>query len=92
MGGWFPRTSQSALTGEPLQPGGIAINHSNQSIVSLSRQSDGVFDIEKWATTDMGDRAYSRFPVIRDAFADTRLRGCTPRVPEWLFTPNFGIF
>ncbi len=53
-GRWFPQTPTGKVEPEPNYSGGVSIDHENPEIVYLSRQVDGVFEIEKWETPDMG--------------------------------------
>jgi hypothetical protein len=53
-GKWFPQTLPGATEPEPNYSGGLSLDHSNPSIVYLSRQINGVFEIEKWVTADTG--------------------------------------
>lgn len=71
-GKWFPQTSFFKEEKEPHYSGGIAIDHENPSIVYLSKQIDGVFEIEKWITSDLGKHwstyaitKYSKYNNIR---------------------------
>jgi hypothetical protein len=47
-------SSMSESKGEPNYSGGMNLNHRDPSIVYLSRQVKGVFEIEKWQTKDDG--------------------------------------
>lgn len=53
-GTWFPQTSFFGDEKEPYYSGGIVIDHENPSIVYLSKQIEGIFEIEKWITSDSG--------------------------------------
>ena len=53
-GGWFPQTPPGKREPEPHYSGGVTLDHSDPSAVYLSRPRDGVFEIEKWTTTDHG--------------------------------------
>ena len=65
-GGWFPQTPPGAHEREPHYSGGIALDHDDPSIVYLSRQVKGVFEIERWATPDQG-RTWVTMPITRDS-------------------------
>jgi hypothetical protein len=39
---------------EPYYSGGVELNHANPSVVYLSRQINGIHEIEKWTTPDGG--------------------------------------
>ena len=51
---WFPKTPRGEKESEPHYSGGLVLDHSNPSVVYLSRLVDGVFEIEKWDTKNMG--------------------------------------
>jgi hypothetical protein len=53
-GGWFPQTQPGKTEREPHYSGGIYLDHTNPSIVYLSRPINGVFEIEQWTTPDAG--------------------------------------
>ena len=53
-GRWFPQTQEGRKEREPFYSGGVVLDHSDPSIVYLSRQINGVFEIEKWVTSDGG--------------------------------------
>ncbi len=58
-GRWFPQTPMLRREREPQYSGGIALDHCNPSVVYLSRQIRGVFEIEKWITLDNGKTWFS---------------------------------
>ena len=53
-GPWFPHTREGTMEREPNYSGGIVLDHSNPSHVYLSRERNGVFEIEHWTTDDKG--------------------------------------
>ena len=53
-GKWFPETPPGAREREPNYSGGIVVDHQDPSIVYLSREKNGVFEIERWSTSDKG--------------------------------------
>ena len=53
-GSWFPHTPEGATEREPNYSGGIVLDHEDPSQVYLSRERNGVFEIEKWVTDDSG--------------------------------------
>ncbi|UCH64130.1 MAG: BNR-4 repeat-containing protein [Fidelibacterota bacterium] len=53
-GGWFPQTLEGVKERETYYSGGIYLDHQDPSVVYLSRPVRGVFEIEKWTTTDGG--------------------------------------
>ncbi|MDR1808945.1 MAG: BNR-4 repeat-containing protein [Prevotella sp.] len=54
-GKWFPQTPAGTTEPEPNYSGGIYLDHSNPSIVYLSKQVNGVFEIYKYTTADGGN-------------------------------------
>lgn len=61
-GGWFPMTPDGKRESEPHYSGGVVLDHDDPSVVYLSRKVDGVFEIERWSTKDLG-RTWTREPV-----------------------------
>jgi hypothetical protein len=57
-GSWFPTGGKRHRYFEPYYSGGIALDHSDPSVVYLSRPVGGVFEIERWTTPD-GGRSWS---------------------------------
>ncbi|MGD1892758.1 MAG: BNR-4 repeat-containing protein [Cyclobacteriaceae bacterium] len=53
-GGWFPQTPEGVEEREPNYSGGVVLDHQNPSTVYLSREQNGVFEIERWTTNDQG--------------------------------------
>jgi hypothetical protein len=53
-GRWFPQTPPGTEEREPNYSGGLTLDHTDPSQVYLSREKDGVFEIEKWTTPDKG--------------------------------------
>ncbi|MGQ7887717.1 BNR-4 repeat-containing protein [Paenibacillus sp. WC2504] len=53
-GRWFPQTPESVTETEPYYSGGIILDHSDPSIVYVSRQVQGTFEIERWSTSNLG--------------------------------------
>ena len=53
-GKWFPQTQRGKTEREPHYSAGVVLDHSNPSVVYLSRPVNGVFEIEKWTTPDSG--------------------------------------
>ena len=58
-GGWFPETKEGTEEREQNYSGGIGLNHSNPSILYLSKQVKGKFEIEKWSSNDKGQTWHS---------------------------------
>jgi len=59
-GGWFPTVRRGAQRFTPHYSGGVTLDHADPSIVYLSREVNGVFEIERWATADGGASWTSR--------------------------------
>jgi hypothetical protein len=68
-GGWFPDTLPGRPEREPNYSGGIVLDHDNPSHVYLSREINGVFEIEKWITPDKG-KNWKVTPVTRNSDFD----------------------
>lgn len=71
-GKWFPQTPLGKTEPEPHYSGGLSLDHSDPSVVYLSRPVNGVREIERWTTADGGKSwnagavtANSKFDNIR---------------------------
>jgi len=53
-GSWFPQTQEGKKEREPHYFGNMSLNPNNTDVVYLSRQVDGVFEIERHETSDHG--------------------------------------
>jgi hypothetical protein len=53
-GKWFPQTPEGGNEPEPNYSGGMVLDPENPSIVYLSKQVNGVFEIYKYVTSDRG--------------------------------------
>lgn len=53
-GGWFPTAPRGARRFTTHYSGGLTLDHSDPSVVYLSRDVDGVYEIERWTTPDGG--------------------------------------
>ncbi|MBN2565293.1 MAG: BNR-4 repeat-containing protein [Candidatus Eisenbacteria bacterium] len=53
-GRWFPSIEPRRRYFEPYYSGGMALDHSDPSTVYLSMPVAGVFEIERWTTSDEG--------------------------------------
>ncbi len=53
-GGWFPQTPDGSSESEPNYSGGIYLDYDDPSIVYLSKEVNGVFEIFKYTTPDEG--------------------------------------
>ncbi len=54
-GKWFPQTPENKTEPEPHYFGGMSIHPNNPDVVYLSRQVNGVFEIERWETKNDGN-------------------------------------
>jgi len=81
-GKWFPCCR--ATEPEPHYSGGIVLDHSNPSIVYLSRPTNDIFEIEKWVTSDGGDTWESE--MITSGSAKNNVRPFA----AWLHPPTPG--
>lgn len=59
-GKWFPQTPVNLKETEPFYSGGIILDHSDPSNVYLSREINGIFEIEAWSTSDHGQSWVSK--------------------------------
>jgi hypothetical protein len=76
-GSWFPKGAESFKQFSPYYSGGIALDHQDPSVVYLSRPTNGVFEIERWATTDVG--ATWETEAVTAGSARDNVRPCVPR-------------
>ncbi len=53
-GKWFPQTPEGIQESEPHYFGGLTVHPDNANVIYLSRQTNGVFEIERWETDDFG--------------------------------------
>lgn len=54
-GSWFPETQKYMIEREPHYSGGIALNHEDPNICYVSKQVEGIFEIEKWSKDEKSD-------------------------------------
>ena len=76
-GKWFPQTPAGIKEREPHYFGGMTIHPNNCNVLYISRQIDGVFEIERWETTDQGD-SWSKEAVTENSTFDN-VRPVIPR-------------
>jgi hypothetical protein len=76
-GGWFPSVRRGSQRFTPYYSGGLALDHSDPSVVYLSRDVDGVFEVERWETSDGGVSWTSR-PITANS-AENNVRPFVPR-------------
>lgn len=55
-GRWFPDAKRSGKETEPYYFGNMTIHPDNSNVVYLSRQINGIFEIERWETNDNGKK------------------------------------
>jgi len=65
-GKWFPETPAGKDEREVHYSGGVVLDHSEPNIVYLSRQINGVFEIEKWITKNNGKK-WRSIPVTANS-------------------------
>lgn len=93
VGQWFPKTPAGKTEPEPHYSAGVVLDHTNPSIVYLSRNVSGVYEIEKWTTTD-GGKTWSSISITSGSTLDNvrpvAVRNQRPgRLPSVLWMQNF---
>jgi rhamnogalacturonyl hydrolase YesR len=53
-GGYFPQEADGVPPSETYYSGGVVLDHDDPGVVYLSRPTNGVFEIERWRTSDGG--------------------------------------
>ena len=76
-GKWFPQTPEGKKEPEPHYSGGMAINQSNPSMLYVSREINGIFEIEKWSSPDKGQTWLSD-PITKNS-EHNNMRPVVPR-------------
>lgn len=76
-GKWFPQTQEGQVEKEPHYFGGLTVHPSNSNVVYLSRQINGVFEIERWETDDMG-KSWNKQTITKNSTLDN-VRPYIPR-------------
>lgn len=76
-GRWFPQTPKGQVEREPHYFGNMTLNPRNTNVVYLSRQVDGVFEIERWETAGTGDAWEKK--AITEHSAHDNVRPFVPR-------------
>ncbi len=71
-GSWFPHTPEGATEREPYYSGGIVLDHYDPSQVYLSREANGVFEIEHWSTPDHGKTWQTSSITAQSTFDNVR--------------------
>jgi hypothetical protein len=54
-GSWFPHTIDGEIEREPNYSGGLVLDHQDPSRIFLSRDKNGIFEIEQWETHNKGE-------------------------------------
>ena len=65
-GPWFPATPSGRREREPHYSGGVVLDHEDPNVVYVSRHVDGVFEIERWQTHDLG-KTWTSSPVTENS-------------------------
>ncbi len=86
-GRWFPQTRPGKTESEPYYSGGIVLDHADTSVVYLSREVNGVFEIERWQTTNGGAAWTSR-----SITAGSEKNNVRPVIPRSYKPGRQGIF
>lgn len=76
-GPWFPQTQAGEKESEPHYSGGIALNHNDPSELFLAREIKGVFEIEKWSSSDKG-KSWGTAPMTQNS-TQNNIRPMVPR-------------
>lgn len=76
-GSWFPQTLEGQMEKEPHYSAGLILHPQKLNTVYLSREIDGVFEIEKWVTKNHGKR-WKSTPITSDSQYDN-VRPYVPR-------------
>lgn len=76
-GKWFPQTKEGKVEPEPNYSAGLVIHPGKVNTIYLSRDVDGVFEIEKRITNDDG-KTWSVYPITRGSKFDN-VRPVFPR-------------
>jgi hypothetical protein len=80
-GGWFPQTPEGEKEREPNYSGGIVLDAGDPSQVYLSREINGIFEIEKWTTHDKG-KTWKTTAITRNSAFDNVRPFVTRNYPE----------
>ncbi|MBN2211331.1 MAG: BNR-4 repeat-containing protein [Sedimentisphaerales bacterium] len=63
-GKWFPQTPEGTDEKEPYYSGGIMLDHGDTNVVYTSRPINGVFEIERWTSSDDG-KTWTGTPITK---------------------------
>ncbi len=61
-GGWFPETPAGQVEREPNYSGGLVLDNGDPDVVHVSIPVEGVREIERWKTSDLG-ASWSKLPI-----------------------------
>ncbi|MBL3655178.1 BNR-4 repeat-containing protein [Fulvivirga sediminis] len=76
-GKWFPQTPEGKREYEPHYFGGMSLHPDNSHVVYLSREINGIFEIERWETDDLG-KSWSTESITKNSVKDN-VRPYVPR-------------
>ncbi|MCX7046625.1 MAG: BNR-4 repeat-containing protein [Candidatus Sumerlaeota bacterium] len=65
-GGWFPQTPPATVEPEPNYSAGVVLDHQDPSGAYLSRKTQGIWEIEKWITSDHG-QTWTSTPITANS-------------------------
>ena len=68
-GRWFPQTQANQVEREPHYHGNLSIHPTKPNVIYLSRQINGIFEIEKRETPDFG-RSWKTTPITKNSKLD----------------------
>ena len=87
-GKWFPQTPEGQTEREPHYFGGMSLHPGNPNVVYVSREIDGVFEIERMETSD-GGKTWKTEPITQHSARDNVRpyvpRGVKAHEPETVF-------
>ena len=87
-GRWLPEDVEGRRQSETYYSGGVVLDHANVDVVYLSRQIDGVFEIERWETENLGATWSSEAITSRSTYSNVRpvsIRGHGASGPQILW-------
>ncbi len=65
-GKWFPQTQEGKEEKEPYYSGGIMLDHGDTNVIYTSRPINGVYEIERWTSSDDG-KTWTASPLTKDS-------------------------
>ncbi len=69
-GKWFPHTPEGEFEREPHYSGGMAIDPLNPAALYISREINGIFEIEKWVFSKTDEEPWTISPVTQNSTND----------------------